>query len=168
LKVSVACRSPLVDISLGAFADVNISSIFSAHSGIPFTLLTPGIGGIGGNGTIGHTNEARPWNEPRNGGRGDSFASFDVRVAKTLHARENNNRKLNLIVQIQNLLNRTNFAAVNNILPANPTFALPNGRNLLTGPYNVRGFAPTSVAQLGQPLAFTSASPPRYVSLGWF
>jgi hypothetical protein len=148
-----------------AFADVNVSSIFSAHSGIPFTLLTPGIGGIGGNGTIGHTNEARPWNEPRNAGRGDSFVSLDVRVSKALRAGENN-RRLNLIVQIQNLLNQTNFAAVNNILPANPTFALPNGGSLLTGPYNVRGFAPTSVAQLGQPLAFTSAYPPRYVSLG--
>jgi hypothetical protein len=73
---------------------------------------------------------------------------------------------LNLIGQVQNLLNSTNFAAVNNILPANPDFTLPGGGNLLNGPYNVRGFAPRSISELGQPLAFTSAYPPRYISFG--
>jgi hypothetical protein len=47
--------------------------------------------------------------------------------------------KVNLIGQVQNLLNRTNFAAVNNIMPASPDFTLPGGGNLLNGPYNVRG-----------------------------
>ena len=74
--------------------------------------------------------------------------------------------KIDLIVQVQNLFNRTNFAVVNNIFPADPNFALPGGGNLLNGPYNVHGFAPTSVSQLSQPLAFTSAYPPRYISIG--
>ena len=73
---------------------------------------------------------------------------------------------MDVIAQAQNLLNRTNFAAVNNIFPANPNFTLPNGGNLLNGPYNVQGFAPTTVSQLSQPLAFTSAYPPRYISVG--
>ena len=147
-------------------ADVSISPILYAHSGIPFTLLAPGLGGISGNGTVGHTSEARPWNEPRNEGRGDSFVSWDMRVSKTFYINRDKGVKLDLIAQAQNLLNRANFAAVNNIFPANPSFALPGGGNLLNGPYNVQGFAPTSISQLSQPLAFTSADPPRTISFG--
>lgn len=149
-----------------ALTDISISPIVSAHSGIPFTLLVPGLGGIYGNGTIGRTSEARPWNEPRNEGRGDYFASLDVRVSKAFFLNSDKGVKLTLIAQAQNLLNRTNFAAVNNIMPADPNFILPNGGNLLSGPYDVKGFAPTSISQLGQPLAFTSAYPPRYISFG--
>jgi hypothetical protein len=149
-----------------AFSDVSISPIVSARSGIPFTALVPGLGGAAGNGTIGHTSEARPWNEPRNEGRGDAFVSFDVRASKSFYFEKTRGTKLDLIAEAQNLLNRTNFAAVNNIFPANPGYALPNGGTLLNGPYNIQGVAPTSVSQLSQPLAFTSAYPPRYVSLG--
>ena len=147
-----------------ALADISISPILTAHSGIPFTLLVPGLGGASGNGTIGHTSDARPWNEPRNEGRGAPFATWDMRVSKAFYLNREKGLKLELIAQAQNLLNRTNFAAVNNIFPANPNFTLPNGGNLLNGPYNAQGFAPTSVSQLSQPLAFTSAYPPRLVS----
>ncbi len=150
----------------GAFAGVSISPILNARSGIPITLLVPGLGGIGGNGTIGHTSEARPWNEPRNDGRGDAFVSWDIRVSKTFYFEKSKGMKLDVIAQVQNLLNRTNFAVVNNIFPADPNFTLPGGGNLLNGPYNVQGFAPTSVSQLSQPLAFTSAYPPRTISFG--
>jgi hypothetical protein len=147
-------------------ADVSISPIMSARSAIPFTLLTPGLGGLTGNGTIGHTSEARPWNEPRNEGRGDLFASLDLRVSKAIYINREKETKLNPIVQIQNLFNRTNFAAVNNIFSADPNFTLPNGGNLLNGPYKSEGFAPTSLSQLGQPLAFSSAYPARSISFG--
>jgi hypothetical protein len=70
-----------------------------------------------------------------------------------------------VIAQAQNLLNRTNFAAVNNNFPADPNYPLPGGGTLANGPFNVRGFIPASVAQLSQPLAFTSAYPARQVSL---
>jgi hypothetical protein len=124
------------------------------------------LGGLIGNGTIGHTSEARPWNEPRNEGRGDAFASVDLRISKALYLDKERVQKLELMFQAQNLLNRTNFAAVNNILPADPNFTLPNGGNLLNGPYRSHGFAPSSVSQLGQPLAFSSAYPARYISFG--
>lgn len=149
-----------------AFSDIALSPVLSARSGIPFTALVPGLGGVAGNGTIGHTSEARPWNEPRNRGRGDTFVSFDTRASKSFYFEQARGMRLDLIAEAQNLLNRTNFAAVNNIFPANPDYALPNGGTLLNGPYNVSGFAPTSVSQLSQPLAFTSAYPPRYVSVG--
>ncbi|HEY2380950.1 MAG TPA: TonB-dependent receptor [Terriglobia bacterium] len=145
-------------------AGISISPIVVLRSGVPFTLLAPGLGGLSGNGTIGHTSEARPWNEPRNEGRGDSYKTVDLRVAKSLYFNGERGRKLELIAQFQNLLNRTNFAAVNNIVPADPNFTLPNGGNLLNGPYTATGFAPTSISQLSQPLAFASAYPARYIS----
>jgi hypothetical protein len=148
------------------FSNVVLSPMLRAHSGIPFTALVPGLGGVAGNGTIGHTSEARPWNEPRNLGRGGNFFSFDARGSKAIYFEKKTGVQLDFIAEAQNILNRTNFAAVNNIFPANPAYALPNGGNLLSGPYNVRGFAPKSVSQLSQPLAFTSAYPPRYVSVG--
>lgn len=151
---------------LRALADISISPIVALRSGIPFTLLAPGLGGLSGNGTIGHTSEARPWNEPRNEGRGDSFRSVDLRIAKTLYFDREKKQKLELIAQFQNLFNRTNFAAVNNIVPADPNFTLPNGGNLVNGPYDARGFSPTSISQLSQPLAFASAYPARYISFG--
>ncbi|MEP7352894.1 MAG: carboxypeptidase regulatory-like domain-containing protein [Acidobacteriota bacterium] len=148
------------------FADVSISNIVSARSGIPFTLLVPGLGGGTANGTLGHTSEARPWNEPRNEGRGASFASWDLRVSRSFSLNKEKGARADVIVQFQNLLNRTNFAAVNNNFPADPSYALPNGGNLLNGPYNLKGFAPASVAQLSQPLAFSSAYAPRQISFG--
>ena len=147
--------------------DTTVSPIVYARSGIPFTLLVPRLGGISGNGTIGHTPEARPWYEPRNVGRGPDSISCDLRVAKALYLNQEKGLKLNVIAQAQNLFNRVNFAAVNNIFPANPNLVLPNGGTLLAGPFNnIGGFAPTTVSQLSQPLAFSSAYPPRYISFG--
>jgi len=140
-------------------AGVTVSPIFYAHSGVPFTLLVPGLA----NGTVGHNAVARPWYEGRNNGMGPDFVSWDLRVSKTLIGGEK--PRLEVIAQAQNLLNRTNFAVVNDNFPADPNYPLPGGGTLQNGPYNVKGFAPTSVSQLSQPLAFTSAYPARQVSL---
>jgi hypothetical protein len=148
------------------FADMTVAPIVTARSGIPFTLLVPGLGGASGNGTIGRNSEARPWNEPRNEGRGHPFVSWDMRISKSFYARPERGLRVDLIAQVQNLLNRANFASVNNNFPADPDYRLPGGGNLLSGPYNARGFVPSSVSQLGQPLAFTSTYPPRFISLG--
>jgi hypothetical protein len=134
-----------------ALADVNISPIFYARSGVPFTLLVPGMA----NGTIGHNANARPWYEGRNDGIGPAYYSFDLRISKTLINHER--PRLDLIAQGQNLLNRTNFAAVNSNFPVDPNYALPGGGTLQNGPFNVRGFQPSSVSQLSDPLSFTSA-----------
>ena len=141
-------------------SDVTVSPIFYARSGVPFTLLVPGLS----NGTVGHNAVARPWYEGRNNGIGPDFVSVDLRVSKGLIHREGRPR-LDLIAQAQNLLNRTNFASVNNNFPADPNYPLPGGGTLQNGPFNVRGFVPTSVSQLSQPLSFTSAYPARQVSL---
>jgi hypothetical protein len=142
-------------------ADLSVSPIIYAHSGIPFTLLVPGLS----NGTIGHNSNARPWHEGRNGGIGPNFLSWDLRMSKAFYVRRESGLRLELIVQAQNVLNRNNFAVVNDNFPADPNFPLPNGGTLLNGPYQVRGFVPKSVSQLSEPLAFTAAYPARQVSL---
>jgi hypothetical protein len=142
-------------------ADLTVSPIVRAHTGIPFTLLTPGLS----NGTIGDNANARPWYEGRNNGIGPGFASWDLRISKALFHMESGVR-LDLVAQAQNVLNRINFAVVNNNFPADPSFPLPGGGTLENGPYNVRGFVPASVSQLSNPLAFTAAYPSRQISFG--
>jgi hypothetical protein len=141
-------------------ADLTVSPILSARSGVPFTLLVPGLF----NYTIGHNATARPWQEGRNDGIGAHFVGWDLRVSKIL-IRAQEQRYLEVIAQAQNVLNHTNFAAVNNNFPANPNYPLPPGGTLEKGPYNVRGLAPTSVSQLSTPLVFTAAYPARQISL---
>lgn len=144
----------------GALSGMTISPILYARSGVPFTLLVPGLA----NGTIGDNANARPWFEGRNLGVGANYVSWDLRISKTVYKRESGARG-ELIFQAQNLLNRTNLAQVNNNFPANASFSLPNGGTLANGPWNVSGFAPVSVAQLSTPLAFTAAYPARQISL---
>lgn len=156
------------------FADVSLSPIVYARSGVPFTLLVPGLEDGAGN----HTSEARPFYEGRNTGIGPAFYSWDMRVSKAIYIRRESGIRLDVIAQGANLLNRANFSSVNNIFPdtavANPTtgltqsavFATPEGTvNLLNGPYRYSGFVPTSAAQLSTPLSFASANPPRQISL---
>jgi hypothetical protein len=143
-----------------ALKDIAISAIVRAHSGIPFTLFVPGLS----NGTIGHNATARPWYEGRNSGIGPGLATWDLRVSKAfIHT--DSGRRAEFIAQAQNLLNRNNFAVVNDNCPADPNFPLPGGGTLGNGPYRVKGFVPTSLAQLSTPLAFTAAYPARQVSL---
>jgi hypothetical protein len=141
------------------FSNVTVSPIVYARSGAPFTSLVPGLS----NGTIGHNANARPWHEGRNNGYGPHFVSGDIRVAKTLIFADGR-QNLQLIAQAQNILNHTNFAAVNNNFPANPSYPLPGGGTLENGPYRLNGFMPTSVSQLSEPLSFTSSYPARQIS----
>jgi len=155
-------------------SDVAISPIVYARSGVPFTLLVPALENGAGN----HTSEARPFNEGRNSGIGPDFYSWDIRISKAVYIRRESGVRLDVIAQAANLLNHTNFSAVNNIFPntavVNPATGLtqaavvstPEGTvDLLNGPYRYRGFVPTSAAELSTPLAFGSANPPRQVSV---
>lgn len=141
-------------------ANVTVSPIVSARSGVPFTALVPGLL----NGTIAHSANARPWREGRNNGTGPRFVSWDMSISKTLF-RLHEQQRLEFVAQTQNLLNHSNFASVNNNFPADPSYPLPGGGTLENGPYRLKGFVPDSVAQLSQPLAFISSYPARRVSL---
>ena len=155
-------------------ADISISPIVYARSGVPFTLLVPGLS----NGAGSHNSEARPFHEGRNSGIGPDFYSWDMRISKALYLRRDSGLRLEVIAQATDLLNHTNFSAVNNIFPntavvdpltgttQSAAVSTPEGTvDLLNGPYRYRGFVPTSASQLSTPLAFASANPPRQVSL---
>jgi Carboxypeptidase regulatory-like domain len=151
-------------------ADISISPIVYARSGAPFTLLVPGITS---NGAGDHLSEARPYHEGRNTGIGPAFYSWDMRISKALYLRQDSALRLDLIAQATDILNHTNFSAVNNIFPdtyqpgtnASAIVSTPEGNvNLLNGPYRYTGFVPSATADLSSPLAFGSANPPRQIS----
>jgi hypothetical protein len=155
-------------------ADVSLSPIVYARSGVPFTLLVPGMS----NGAGSHTSEARPFHEGRNSGIGPGFYSWDMRASKAFYLHRDSGLRLEVIAQGADLLNHVNFSAVSNIFPNTAVLDPVNGLtrsavvptpegtvDLLNGPYRYRGFVPTSASQLSTPLAFASANPPRQVSL---
>jgi hypothetical protein len=158
-----------------ALAAISVSPIVYARSGVPFTLLIPGLS----NGAGGHTSEARPYFEGRNTGIGPGFVSWDLRISKALYIKGESGLRLDLIAQATNLLNRTNFSSVNNIFPDTATVDPVTGMttsavvptpagmvDLLHGPYRYRGSVPTSAAELSTPLTFGSADLARRVSFG--
>jgi hypothetical protein len=129
------------------------------RTGIPFTLRVPGLQ----NGTLGQSLYARPWNAGRNTGIGPNFYGLDMRLTKSLYIRRDSGLKLDLLVEGTNVLNRVNFSAVNDMLPADSAYVLPNGKTLGTGPFNVRGVRASDPLQ---PLAFKSAFDPRQIQFG--
>jgi hypothetical protein len=146
-------------------ADISISPIIYARSGVPFTLLVPGLGGFNGNFAGSHTSEARPYNEGRNLGIGPAYYSWDMRISKSLFLNRDSGMRLDLIAQATDILNHTNFSFVNNTFPNSETVQTPEGNvDLLNGPYRFKGFAPRSAADLNTPLSFGGANPPRQIS----
>ncbi len=140
-----------------------MSPIFVAQSGRPFNLLT----GIDSN-ADGRSQSDRPGLAGRYTGRGEPFYSFDLRVGRRFLAKES--RFLELTVEWFNMLNRTNFVGINNVLGAACTTS--DGANFVpcttTGAVNLtnynlsgrRGLRPTD------PLGFTSAFDPRQMQFG--
>lgn len=142
-------------------ADMTISPVLFLRSGIPFTVRVPGMQ----NGTLGESLWARPWHAGRNTGIGPNFFSLDMRITKSFYWNRDAGRKLDFIVQGTNILNHTNFSAVNDSFPANPNpFQVGKQTvNLLDGPYEFhgrRGLDPS------QPLAFKAAFDLRQVQFG--
>jgi hypothetical protein len=137
------------------FSDFQFAPIFRYNSGHPFNLLA----GSDVNGDRHSTND-RPIGVPRNSGLGPNFASFDMRITRSIKMGERGD--LMFVAEGFNLFNRTNFASVNNIV--SPGFLVPTalgGSNHLTA--NVKG-DPALLAT--QPLGFTSAQPARQIQLG--
>jgi hypothetical protein len=128
------------------FADFSLTPILRANSGRPFNLLT----GSDINGDR-STNGDRPIFAGRNTGRGPSFSTFDLRLARRIGL-GSEERHLELTFEAFNLFNRLNFASVNNTV--GPDFAAP---------FNVMGRRDRSPSE---PLGFTSAFDPRRIQLG--
>ena len=123
------------------------SPIFIAGSGRPFNLLL----GADANGD-GRSQSDRPGQAGRNTGVGESFFSFDMRLARRVLVKES--RFLEFTFEAFNIFNRTNFTGVNNIVGT--TFATATE-------FRVHG---RSDRLTTEPLGFISASNPRQLQLG--
>ncbi|HEV8484086.1 MAG TPA: TonB-dependent receptor [Blastocatellia bacterium] len=162
-----------------AFADISIGPIVTLRSGIPFSIRMPSL--VSG---IASTDRsfATPFNASRDSSRGANYYTLDLRVQKSLFISRERKLKLGLVAEGTNILNRVNFNKVwDQFLSPYPaagcldpvtgtcdaakavvTFANGSTANLLTGPYNLKPFVPTSNKQLqGVPLAFVGADNPR-------
>jgi hypothetical protein len=142
-------------------ADLTVSPVLFLRSGIPFTVRVPGMQ----NGTLGESLWARPWHAGRNTGIGPNFFSLDMRVAKSFYLNREAGWRIDLLVQGTNILNHTNFSAVNDSFPANPNPFKVGGQtvNLLDGPYSFHGVRGLDASQ---PLGFKAAFDPRQVQFG--
>jgi hypothetical protein len=151
-------------------ADISISPLVYARSGVPFTLLVPAIGLD--NGAGGHDSEARPYHAGRNTGIGPAFYSWDMQISKSLYLNRDSGMRLDLIAQATDILNHTNFSFVNNSFPdtyqSGATSAIVStgegNVDLLNGPYRYKGYIPRSTTDSTAPLAFGGANPPRQIS----
>ena len=132
---SAVLESPVSNSVLGGWL---LSPIFTANSGRPFNVLT-GVDNLGDR----RVNTHRPARAGRNIGMGPSFYSFDLRLSRRF-ALGADTRNIEFIAEGFNLLNRTNFRSVNNVVGNVTVEQLPAR---IAG---VRG--PTAM-----PLAFTSA-----------
>jgi hypothetical protein len=132
-----------------------LSPVVRYNSGHPFNLLA----GADVNGDRHSTND-RPVGAARNTGQGPDFTAFDMRLTRRFKMGERAN--LQLLVEGFNLLNHTNYAAVNNIVGARPDLTLPGFST-----FNVKGRAvDPAVTPISTPLVFTSAFPMRQLQLG--
>jgi hypothetical protein len=130
-----------------------VSPVIRFNSGHPFNLLA----GSDVNGDRHSTND-RPVGAARNTGQGPDFTTFDMRITRRFKMGERAN--LQLLAEGFNLLNRTNYASVNNIV--GPRFDLAPGFST----FNVQGVKVNPTTSLSTPLAFTSAFPMRQLQFG--
>jgi hypothetical protein len=119
-----------------------------------------------------HTTNERPIGAPRDTGLGPDYINLDARLSWEHKLSEKTN--LQLTAEGFNILNRTNYASVNN--EVSPLFGfntgIPGVPNSGFTTFNVRGIKPGSALAGGgtatpsTPLAYTSAFPMRQIQLG--
>lgn len=145
LVVSSVLESPAQGRAL---RDFTLAPIIIASSGRPFNILT-GFDNLGDN----HPTTHRPWGAGRDIGRGPNYFTFDLRLARRFPFGAEGRRNVEFTAEAFNLLNRTNFKSLNNVVGSLPLSALPN-------PIAGHAGNPTD------PLAFTSAFDPRQFQFG--
>jgi hypothetical protein len=128
-------------------SDWTFSSTAIAHSFQPFNILT-GDDNVGD----GQVTTHRPVGLGRDAGIGPNFFSVDARLMRTLRLKRERST-LTITLDAFNVLNRTNFQSVNNIVGDLPLSALPKR---LVGQRS----DPTL------PFSFTAANDPRQIQLG--
>jgi hypothetical protein len=148
-----------------ALADITVSPSIFIRSGIPFTLRT----GADINGdTRGGTD--RLFYIGRNTGIGPNYRSVNMRVNKTFRFKPDGTMRIDASVDFANLFNRTNFAAVNEVLPvtvsATGVLTFPNAlaaADYASGDVRLQG---RRDRLFSDPLGFTNAFNPRQILWG--
>jgi outer membrane receptor protein involved in Fe transport len=158
-KVVVAGTFDTGKLGGPVFSNFQLAPIVRFNSGHPFNLLA----GADVNGDRHSTND-RPVGAARNTGQGPDYSSFDMRISRRFKMGER--ADLQLLAEGFNLLNRTNYASVNNIVGAGFGLSKAIG-GAGSNTFNVSGIKvdPTTTS-LATPLAFTSAFPMRQLQLG--
>ena len=112
----------------------------------------------------------RLFNVGRNTGIGPNYRSANIRIAKALYFKDEGPMRLELSADFANIFNRTNFSAVNEVLPVTvgATGVLTFPDPLAAADYNsgtnrLEGHRERS---LNQPLGFTSAFNARQILWG--
>jgi hypothetical protein len=104
LSLSAVIESPFKNAALANFI---VAPIITARSGFPFNVTT----GIDIN-QDGNSND-RPFAVGRNTGRGPSYFTVDLRLARRFPFKKDGHRWLEVIFDSFNLFNRVNFKEVN-------------------------------------------------------
>ncbi len=150
-----------------ALRDISLSPSIFIRTGIPFTLRT---GTDINSDTRGGTD--RLFSIGRNTGIGPNYRSVNVRLSKSFRLSQDGPMRFELTVDAANLFNRTNFAAVNEIIPVTvgPTGVLSFPTAQAAADYNA-GTVRLSGREdrdftRGDPLSFTSAFNPRHILWG--
>ena len=162
--VSGVFQSPFKNYAL---RDISLSPSIFIRTGIPFTVRT----GADINGdTRGGTD--RLFNIGRNTGLGPNFRSVNLRLSKSFRFKQDGPMRIELTADAANLFNRTNFAAVNEIVPVSvsPTGVLtfptaPSQTDYTAGTVRLSGRRDRDFTR-GDPLSFTSAFNPRQILWG--
>jgi hypothetical protein len=154
-------QSPFKNRVLG---DMSLSPVVFIRGGIPFTLLS----GIDVNGDT-RIGTDRLFYIGRNTGIGPNFRSVNVRLTKSFRFKQDGPARIDFTVETANLFNRTNFAAVREILPV--TINAATGQITSLAPdYNAGTVRLTGLRERdfrrGDPLSFTSAFNPRQILFG--
>lgn len=142
--LSAVLESPWENKVLGGWL---LSPIFVANSGRPFNVLT-GVDNMGDR----RVNTHRPSRAGRDIGQGPSYSSVDLRLTRRFSL-GSERRTLEFIAEGFNLLNRTNFRSINNVVGNITVEQLPAEITGNRGPAT-------------QPLAFTSAFDARQFQFG--
>lgn len=144
-------------------ADMTFSPSIFVRSGIPFTLRTgTDINGDTRSGTD------RLFSVGRNTGIGPNYQSVNMRLAKTFRFGAESMKRIEFSADGSNLLNRTNFGSVNEILPVTVNAAgqiISLAQEYTFGTDRLKGRRDRDFRS-GAPLSFTSAFNPRQVLLG--
>ncbi|MGH9838291.1 MAG: TonB-dependent receptor [Blastocatellia bacterium] len=138
-------------------ADITLSPFLIHRSGVPFTLTY-------GADVNGDTNTSdRPILASRNTGRGPNFFTINLRLGKQFFFTRDKKLRAEFLVEATNLLNHTNFLAVNNVFGINPATWAQVGFDPINGPFDLEG---TKNSSRTTPLGFTATSSPRQFQFG--